>query len=58
MTAERDPLPRAEPGPDPPHDPHTPPLDDPDDARWLKRGDPRRVQVEQDRGQEFPGNGT
>jgi hypothetical protein len=44
-----DPLPAAEPVPEP-HDPHTGPLDNDDDARYLKENDPRRIEVEAKRG--------
>jgi hypothetical protein len=34
-------------------DPHTPPLDNDDDARWLDPVDPRRLEVERRRGHPF-----
>jgi hypothetical protein len=45
-----------EPQPDPdeePFDRHEGPLDDPEDGRWLRRDDPRRLQAERDRGRPF-----
>ena len=36
-----------------PSDPHTPPLDNPDDARHLREHDPRRIEVEAQRGRRF-----
>jgi hypothetical protein len=48
--SERDPYPEPS---DEPSDPHTPPLDDDDDARWLDPVDPRRLRVERDRGRSF-----
>lgn len=44
------------PNPEPsrePFDPHMGPLDDPDDARYLDPTDPRRREVEQERGRPF-----
>jgi hypothetical protein len=44
------------PSPEPDHevsDPHTPPLDNDDDARWLEENDPRRIRVESHRGRRF-----
>lgn len=38
---------------DGPSDPHTMPLDDDDDARYLERTDPRRLEVEAKRGRRF-----
>jgi hypothetical protein len=52
MTDERREVP---PSPEParePFDPHLGPLDDDDDARFLKERDPRRVEVEK-RGRRF-----
>jgi hypothetical protein len=46
----------AEPNPEPdsePSDPHTGPLDDPEDARFLDPVDPRRLEVERERGEPF-----
>lgn len=40
----------AEPKPEPakePADPHTPPLDDIEDAKWLDPDDPRRKAIEE-----------
>jgi hypothetical protein len=48
-----EPLQRPEPGPEPPHDPHTPPLEDDDDARYLRENDPRRIEAEARRGRRF-----
>jgi hypothetical protein len=44
--------PRPEPEPEP-ADPHTPPLEDDDDARHLRPNDPRRIEVEARRGRRF-----
>jgi len=44
------------PNPEPsrePFDPHTPPLDDDDDARFLDPADFRRLAVERQRGRPF-----
>lgn len=38
---------------DEPSDPHLPPLDDDDDARYLDPVDPRRLEVERRRGRSF-----
>jgi hypothetical protein len=46
----------VEPGPEPDHersDPHQPPLDDDEDARYLDPADPRRLDVERRRGRPF-----
>lgn len=43
----------AEPKPEPakePADPHTPPLDDVEDAKWLAEDDPRRKEIEKFKG--------
>ena len=46
----------AEPNPEPdsdPSDPHMGPLDNPDDARYLDPIDPRRREIERERGRPF-----
>lgn len=50
--ADRDPEPRDDPEVEA-SDPHTGPLDSEDDARFLDPSDPRRRQVEADRGRPF-----
>jgi hypothetical protein len=40
-----------------PSDPHEGPLDDDEDARFLRSEDPRRQEVEQRRGERFPDQG-
>jgi hypothetical protein len=50
------PEPEPEPNPEPdvePSDPHTGPLEDHDDARYLDPADPRRLEVERRRGRPF-----
>jgi hypothetical protein len=49
---QRDVEPTPEPGEDP-SDPHTGPLDDDEDGRFLERDDPRRVEAERRRGKAF-----
>ena len=44
--------PMAEPEAEP-SDPHTPPLDDREDGRYLRRDDPRRLEAEGERGRPF-----
>jgi hypothetical protein len=44
--------PRPEPDPEP-SDPHTPDIEQDDDARWLDPVDPRRIRIEQIRGRPF-----
>jgi hypothetical protein len=52
MSEKEDRAPATEPWPSP-SDPHTPPLDHADDARWLDPMDPRRRKIERDRGRPF-----
>jgi hypothetical protein len=52
MTERRDVPPNPEPFREP-FDSHMGPLDDPDDARWLDPADPRRLQIERQRGRPF-----
>lgn len=44
--------PNPEPVPEP-SDPHEGPLDDDEDARFLRRDDPRRLEIERRRGRPF-----
>jgi hypothetical protein len=56
MDTEReqyDPRKEVTPNPEPlrePFDPHMMPLDDEDDARYLRADDPRRIEIERKRG--------
>jgi len=57
MTEETERRDRPPPRPEPPEaeqvDRHTGPLDNDDDARWLRDDDPRRLEVERRRARPF-----